>query len=331
MQPLHWSDRSLAAFLWLPVSWLYYFIVRLRMMTITPIRFEIPVICIGNNNVGGTGKTPTAIAVSQWLIGQGYNPHFISRGYRGHYTGTMRVNPELHIAQEVGDEPLLLAQHAPCWVSKRRLDAARAAQKAGANVIIMDDGLQNPSLHKDYTIMVVDAPSGIGNGWMLPAGPCREPLWRSVAKSNALLLVGEPLQPRLSRVLKKIKTPVFTAALAPLNAPLLQKMKVHPFAGIGHPDKFFATIEAMGAEIALCSRFADHHYYTQADMDRLIAESTAHQAQLVTTQKDAMRLPDDFLQHVLVVPVELKVEDEQMLLAAILKILSDVRPPDGLP
>ena len=290
---------------WLPVSWLYYLIVQLRMMAVRTQRVNVPVVCVGNTTVGGAGKTPTAIAICQWLREQGHQPHFISRGYLGHYTGTLRVNPQLHIAQEVGDEPLLLARHAPCWVSRRRMHAAQAAIKAGASVIIMDDGLQNPTLHKDCSVLVIDAAKGIGNGLILPAGPCREPLSRSLRKVQMVLLMGADTEPRLMKKLHASGKPIFHAQLKPSSHPSLQGMRVHPFAGIGNPDKFFATVEQVGGIITLSSRFPDHHYYTQADLSRLQREAAAHQSTLITTEKDATRLPDDFLENVLVLPVAL--------------------------
>lgn len=321
MPPLHWQSRGLLAWAWLPASLLYHAMVRLRTSLARTQHLAVPVLCVGNNTVGGAGKTPTALLLCTWLSQAGYHPHVISRGYKGRYVGTVKVDPDVHIAEEVGDEPLLLARHVPCWVSGRRLHAARAAIRDGADVIVMDDGLQNPTLHKDFCVAVFDAQAGIGNGFMLPAGPCREPLGRTMKKADMALLIGGEGPPSLQRKLASCGKPVFHGALLPDEAAQLQGVHVHPFAGIGNPDKFFATVRAMGGVITLESRFPDHHYYTGADLERLKREAGQHSAKLVTTEKDAVKLPREFLQDTIVVKVALKIDQEEQMKKLLLDTL----------
>lgn len=307
--PYHWQDRTLVSWALLPVSWLYWGVARFRASRVTPAQLPVPVICVGNNGVGGAGKTPTAIALCRMLQEAGFTPHVISRGYKGRYDGTVRVDPSIHIAVEVGDEPLLIARHAPCWVAKRRLHAAKAAIAEGADVIIMDDGLQNPSIHKDVSILVVDSGYGFGNHFMLPAGPCREPVNVSMQKADMVLIIGENDNPAITSHIPA-GTPVFRATLQPDSTVDLKGKRVHAFAGIAHPEKFYKTIERLGAKIALITWFADHHIYQQRDLDRLSRETAEHDALLVTTEKDAVRLPVDFCHQVMVVPVTLSVDNK---------------------
>ncbi len=317
MSPSHWESRGALAWALLPVAWLYRVITALRMARITPQAVSVPVICVGNNTVGGAGKTPTVIALCTWLQQAGKKPAVISRGYRGQYQGTVKVDPALHDATEVGDEPLLIAQHAPCYVARRRLNAARAAIAEGADVIIMDDGLQNPSLIKSLSILVVDGGYGFGNRFLLPAGPCRESVARSMRKADMVLILGEQTNPRISRAIPADK-PTYHGVLQP-DALSLQGKKLHPFAGIAHPEKFFATVQSLRAEITLSTRFPDHHYFTQADIEQLQREATQHDAQLITTEKDYVRLPYPFKEKVMVLPVQLQVQQQENMLQQILQ------------
>lgn len=307
--PYHWQDRTGYSYALLPVSWLYWVVARWRASRIIPKRLSVPVICVGNNGVGGAGKTPTAIALCYMLREAGYTPHVISRGYKGKYEGTVRVDPSVHIAVEVGDEPLLIARHAPCWVSKRRLHAANAAIADGADVIIMDDGLQNPSLHKDLSILVVDSSYGFGNRLMLPAGPCREPVATSIRKADMVLIIGTASHPSIATSIPSDK-PTFRATLQAAANIDLKGKRVHAFAGIGHPEKFYATLETLGAKIVLTTWFDDHHPYQQRDIDRLRRETAEQDALLVTTEKDWVRLPEDFREQVTTVPVTLAVTQQ---------------------
>lgn len=320
MMPFFWVQRTAASWLLMPLSLVYVALSWLRRARVKPQQMVVPVICVGNNTAGGAGKTPTVIALAEWLTQEGRKPAVISRGYRGQYQGTIKVDPAVHDAAEVGDEPLLIAQSAACYVARRRVQAARVAIADGADIIIMDDGLQNPSLVKQASIMVVDGTFGFGNRFLIPAGPCRERIRTSIRKADMLLIMGEQTNSHIARYLLKDK-PVFRGRLVASDASL-KGVKVHPFAGIAHPDKFFETVASLGAEFTLQSRFADHHYYTQLDIERLRREAAQHGARLVTTAKDYVRLPVDFRREVTVIPVALQVDDQPAMLQQLMRLIA---------
>lgn len=284
-----------------------------RRVARTGWKAPVPVICIGNLNAGGTGKTPTAIAVLQMLAERDVAAHVVSRGHGGRLDGPVRVNGQS--ADLVGDEPLLLAAFAPTWVAKDRAAGAKASARAGAQVILLDDGFQNPSVHKDVSIVVVDATKGFGNSRCIPAGPLREPVAAGLARADLLLAIGDaPLEGA---------TPDLTGRLEPLPTGMdWSGARVFAFAGIGHPEKFFATLRRLGADLAGSEGLDDHQPLTDTLLARLAAQAATLNAQLVTTEKDAVRLPASFKPHVLTLPVRLVIDDPAPLVAALDRILS---------
>lgn len=306
--PDFWYDPpGLAAQALAPLGWIYAALTRRRLRQPAEFTADIPVICIGNINVGGTGKTPTTIALAQRLQGRGKTPHIVSRGFGGTLAGPIRVDEKTHSAGDVGDEPLLLSTFAPTWVARNRAAGARAAQAACADVIILDDGFQNPSVTKDLSIVVVDAARGFGNERVLPAGPLREPVRVGLDRADLMLAIGDPaaqlqFEQNYQSDLKGYLSPLATGMP-------WQGLRLLAFAGIGHPEKFFATLRSLGADVVRGEALEDHQPLSQSLMTRLENEAKLRHLQLVTTEKDAVRLPDSFRGQVLTLPVRLELDD----------------------
>jgi tetraacyldisaccharide 4'-kinase len=267
-------------------------------------RAPVPVICAGNATAGGAGKTTVALDLGRRLADRGIAAHFLLRGYGGKLRGPTRVDPAAHDSLAVGDEALLLAEARPTWISADRGAGGRAAVAAGAQAIVMDDGLQNPTLEKDLSLLVIDGGFGFGNGRVIPAGPLREPVSAAAARCRAAVLIGEDETGALEQLPPSL--PVLRARLVPgPEAAMLAGQPVFAFCGIANPRKFFATLQEAGTVLAGREAFADHYPYDEGDLKELLAQAEALRAVPVTTKKDFVRIPLAFRSRVTVVTVGL--------------------------
>lgn len=301
-----------------PLGWIYAAGTarRLRQPGYTP---PVPVICVGNLTAGGAGKTPTVIALVERLSARGRKVHVVSRGYGGSLEGPVRVEEARHKADQVGDEPLLLSAFAPVWVAKDRAAGVRAAEAAGAQVVLLDDGFQNPAVKPTLGLVVVDAARGFGNGRCIPAGPLREPVATGLARADLVLTIGDSAdQAQFDATWGPVMPPPLRGRLQPLQMGMDWKdERVLAFAGIADPSRFFATLRAEGAEVLRGEALGDHETLSETLLRRLESEAAAAGAQLVTTEKDAARLPPSWRSKVLTLVVRLKLEDWSPLDAAL--------------
>ncbi len=329
--PRFWNKRIWINSFLIPFSWMWVYFSKLSQSRIKTEHVDVPVICIGNLVMGGAGKTPTVIALTAILKSIGHNPHILSRGYGAYIRNSIQVDPKTHNYLQVGDEPLLLAKVAPTWVGPDRVMSARAAIKAGASILIMDDGLQNPSLFKDLSIVVIDAIQGVGNGLVFPAGPLREPIEIGANRADAMIVIGggnihfDFIDRQFSaRIVcendtskndysgNKNESDVTPGEVNHSKVSQHKsKRRVVAFAGIGYPEKFKITLLENNFEICDFITFADHHPYTIGDIIKLMKVATQHRATLITTSKDCLRIPERYQHSVTTLPIVLEFDQPQ--------------------
>ena len=287
-----------------PLGNLYGYAGKLRMRFVKPYKAKMPVICIGNIVAGGSGKTPTALALMGLIKQHGLAkaPCFLTKGYGGRIEGPVFVSQQSY--EEVGDESLLLARVAPVIVAKDRQKGAWLAEQSGHDLIIMDDGFQNPALHKDINFVVVDGKTGFGNGYLIPLGPLREKISDGLARAQAIIKIGGDTSLHTA-------TPVINAHIES-TCDLLPGTKVFGFCGLGQPEKFRLSLIDAGLDVTGFKVFADHHPYTPAELKTLHAEAFNHKAHLITTEKDLCRLPSAENIHVLKIKLAFENPDEML-------------------
>ena len=291
--PLFWAEPAgVLANLLMPIGAAWDSVGRLQQALSKPYSPPVPVICVGNLVAGGSGKTPVALAITSYLAAQGVDVHIVARGYGGRLGGPLRVDATRHDAAAVGDEALLLAARAPCWVARDRAAGVRAAVAAGAGMVLLDDGFQNPTVAKTLSLLVVDAAYGFGNRRVIPAGPLRESLARGLARADGIILLGSKAEAGcVNRTELGRGPPVFLAMLKPVAGERLKGSRLLAFAGIGRPAKFFASLRSLGAVLVGTRAFPDHYGYRAAQIAKLQHDAQQARARLVTTAKDIVRVP----------------------------------------
>ena len=282
--PNYWKDKNIYSYLLSPFGWLYQCATLLNMTLKQPQKVDKPVICIGNLTAGGTGKTPVSISFANLLKELGKNPFFVSRGYGGKLHNVV-VDENKHSPQEVGDEPLLLARQAPVVVTPNRFEGAKLAIKNGANIIVMDDGFQNPTLKKDLSFLVFDGEFGYGNGLCIPAGPLRESLSSGLKRAQAIIIIGEDKH-NLANKFKDF--PVFKGRIVPQ----ISTQEKEPYQTIDFPD---------------------HHQYTKDELLSLIEKAKQNKCVLYTTSKDFVKIPAELRNNFKVLEITIQWEDEENL------------------
>ncbi|MCO5062938.1 MAG: tetraacyldisaccharide 4'-kinase [Rhizobiaceae bacterium] len=308
--PPFWWERPgwQAVILW-PASKLYGWISARRMRRALRTPVDAPVICVGNFTVGGTGKTPTVIALAGAAVERGMKPGIVSRGHGGSTTRARLVDATNDTATLVGDEPLLLARHASVAVSRNRVEGAALLLKEGCNLILMDDGFQSAHLEMDHAVLAIDAGTGVGNGHIIPGGPLRAPLVEQLRYADSVLRIGEgKAADEIVRMAARAGLPVYDARNEPVDPLAVAGKRVLAFAGIGNPQRFYDALSVAGAHVVETRSFDDHHPFKLGELQQLMSDAKRQDLQLVTTEKDVARLhggikPDGFLEKLLVFAV----------------------------
>ena len=314
LAPKFWNERNWKSLALLPLGCIYAGITYLRVKLHKPYKASVPVICIGNLTAGGSGKTPVALSIAKILKQNGKTPFFVSRGYGGTLSDVV-VNKDIHSPQEVGDEPLLLAQCADVVINHRRDKAAVKAIEYGADTIVMDDGFQNPFLYKDKSLLVIDGAVGMGNEFPIPAGPMREFFSSGIKRADAIILLGED---KFSIAKRANGLPVFNGKVT-TKQKNNSKRKVVAFAGIGRPEKFYQSLENCGYEVVKTFSFPDHHFYNIEELTNIVKHAEELGADIYTTSKDMIKIPYKMQSQFKVLEIDIAWDDEKKLTDFLLK------------
>lgn len=319
--PHFWRHRNITARMLLPLAALYQIGYHLRRLMTTPVSVTTPILCVGNLVAGGAGKTPIARAIGEMLKQHGIRACYVSRGYGGTVDSAtpLLVNTLYHRAGDVGDEPLLLAYTLPTIVCKSRRKGVEYASTKGFQLIIMDDGFQNPNIRPDFSLLVADSHYRFGNELTFPAGPLREPVASGIRRADMMLWVHRNGLP--STALPVLPIPTTSARLVTVTSAPINGKRVLAFCGIAHPDAFFLALPQLGAEIVGRRAFPDHHYFTEAECNKLFAHAEKLDAVLVTTAKDAIRLPEALQSQVIIADLAVSWQDSSFFEQVITKVL----------
>jgi len=321
--PKFWNTINIFSIALYPLSLLYYAIYKFRILiNITPYKSKIPVICIGNNIVGGAGKTPTALQLGKTLKKSKIPFAYLSKGYGGNITKFTQVNPKIHTAKQVGDEPLLLSEMSDTFICKNRVQALKALNSPKYNskykYIIVDDGLQNPTFYKNKSILVIDGKYGLGNNLILPAGSLREKLTDSLKKVQLVILMNKNNR-QIEQAIKKYKIPLLKGTIKSILKPSLKKSKFIAFSGIGKPEKFFQTLKSAKIKTIQQNPYPDHYQYTNNEIQNLITQAQKSNSQLITTKKDWVRIDKKYQNKIKYLDIEIKFDKPQIINKFLLK------------
>jgi len=301
-----------------PFSLLFRFGTKIRNFISVSQKSTLPIICVGNIVVGGAGKTPVALKIGKLLIEAGYNPHFISKGYAG-LIKTSTLVKSWHSAKSVGDESILLSKVAPTWIGNNRIYSAKLAKKAGSDCLVMDDGFQNPSIQKDYSIIVINEAQEFGNKRVMPSGPLRESITRGLSRTNLVIVIGNTSNDLIKTVPDNVSI-IEAKFEIKKEHKIIKGQNIVAFAGIAYPEKFFQSLKEEGANIVKKISFSDHYIYTENDLLDLVETANKTKSILVSTQKDYVRIPNSYRSLVNTLEGEIVFENEELLI----KILSGV-------
>lgn len=318
--PDFWTKRNFVAYALLPFSFIYFCAFSLVNFFTKTVKISKPVICVGNLIAGGSGKTPTAIALGKILNEMKAEFAYLSRGYMNDGSEFLLLRKhDNNKAEQVGDEPMLLIETAPTFVAKNRLFGARQIDKISeCKMIVLDDGMQNNSLHRDYTIMVVDGMIGFGNEFLIPAGPMRERLKDGLKKADLIVIVGEPKAGLLEKLAGK---KIVRARIIPSNLGEFSGKKLIAFCGLAYPQKFFSLLEREGMELLETLGFPDHYLYQKHELESLCKIAAEKNATLITTKKDWIKFPQFFQEKISYLDINLEFENNEIIKEELKKFL----------